>query len=267
MKNKYSSAFNNEEKNGILFYTAKNIKYIHAFSTRYGGVSEGHLSSLNFAMREGEKPENLRENLRRFSLAVGFSDKSVVNANQVHGTNILIADEEDAGKLYEGYDGFITCSDKVTLAVRIADCAPLLFAGERYVAAIHAGWRGAAADIAGMAARQLISLGENVKNINVAIGPCIHSCCFEVREDFITAVEALRGSEYATRHIKQENGIYHANLPGMNIESLLSAGIPEENISVFPECTCCHFDKFFSHRATGGKRGTMFAAITPVLKE
>ena len=33
---------------------------VHCFSTRYGGVSEGHLASLNLGTHRGDKPENVR---------------------------------------------------------------------------------------------------------------------------------------------------------------------------------------------------------------
>ena len=39
------------------------------------------------------------------------------------------------------------------------------------------------------------------------------------------------------------------------------AGVTEEHLDVCPLCTCCQPDLFFSHRASGGLRGTMAALI------
>ena len=51
------------KKQGNLEYlTADNISAPHCFTTRYGGVSEGYLSSLNLGIHRGDKPENVRKN-------------------------------------------------------------------------------------------------------------------------------------------------------------------------------------------------------------
>ena len=52
-----------------------------------------------------------------------------------------------------------------------------------------------------------------------------------------------------------------ADIAMLNRRVLLDAGVPAGNIAVADDCTCCHPDVFFSHRATGGKRGVMGAAI------
>ena len=46
-----------------------------------------------------------------------------------------------------------------------------------------------------------------------------------------------------------------------NREILLHAGILPEHMDVSDLCTCCHHDLLHSHRATGGKRGTLAAVI------
>src|SRR5689334_4511187 len=72
-------------------------------------------------------------------------DVPVRRVRQVHGTRVVTADtgpEPDA-------DGVATASSSTSVGVVTADCAPvLLLARERrVVAAVHAGWRGAAAGI------------------------------------------------------------------------------------------------------------------------
>lgn len=44
------SAFVQHEKGGLVYMTAPVISAKHAFTTRYGGVSEGYLASLNLGL-------------------------------------------------------------------------------------------------------------------------------------------------------------------------------------------------------------------------
>ena len=60
----------NEAENGVVYLTWPAIEKIegirHAFSTRIGGVSKEHLSSMNLSFSRGDDPANVRENYRRF---------------------------------------------------------------------------------------------------------------------------------------------------------------------------------------------------------
>jgi len=63
---------------------------VHCFSTRFGGVSEGALSSLNLGTHRGDRPENVRENYRILGTAVGFSPEETIFTRQEH-TDLLLA--------------------------------------------------------------------------------------------------------------------------------------------------------------------------------
>ncbi len=54
-------------------------------------------------------------------------------------------------------------------------------------------------------------------------------------------------------------GHWQFDLWKTNRRTLLLAGLKPENINVFGVCTSCNTDKFFSHRASGGNTGRMFA--------
>jgi len=53
------------------------------------------------------------------------------------------------------------------------------------IAAIHAGWKGAYKDIVKRVVHFMIGKGCSSQNITAAIGPCISSNNYQVREDFI----------------------------------------------------------------------------------
>ena len=73
------------------------------------------------------------------------------------------------------------------IAVLTADCAPILIYDDckEIVAAIHVGWKGAYKNIVEKVVKFMIKKGCLPKNITAAIGPCISSKNYQVREDFI----------------------------------------------------------------------------------
>ena len=70
---------------------------VHCFSTRFGGVSEGALSSLNLGTHRGDRPENVRENYRILGTAVGFSPEETIFTRQEHTDLLLRVGKQDCG--------------------------------------------------------------------------------------------------------------------------------------------------------------------------
>jgi YfiH family protein len=178
---------------------------------------------------------------------------------------------------FEG-DGYVTVDPSVTLGVKTADCTPILLeavaggtpAGGTpvAVAALHAGWKGTVLNIAGEGVRRLRELacaraGVSAESVTIraAIGPCIHACCFEVKEDCLAVVRERVGNPMAAGFIHGHGGKTYLDLPGLNRALLLRAGVAEADIDVCEFCTACHPELFYSHRASGGLRGTMLNAI------
>ena len=246
---------------GVTYLYSDILGCPHAFTTRYGGVSaKEHLATLNLGENRGDDPENVKENFRRICAAAGLPE-SVVGAKQIHSTKVLYASAPPEEK--PEADGFYTDKEGLTLCVKIADCMPiLLYEPEaRVIAAVHAGWRGSAANIAAVGVEKLCALGARRENVRAAAGPCIGSCCFEVKDDFVAEFTALLGKKTAGEHLIYRDGRIFADLKGLNRALLLRAGLREEHLDISPLCTCCEPSRFFSHRATGGVRGTMGALI------
>lgn len=89
------------EKQGSLEYlTCREIAVPHCFSTRFGGVSEGYLSSLNLGMHRGDDPDNVRENYRILGAAVGFTPADTVFAVQKHTNLVAQVTRNNRGRAY-----------------------------------------------------------------------------------------------------------------------------------------------------------------------
>ncbi len=241
----------------------------HGFSTRLGGVSEGYLASLNLGCHRGDTEENLRENYHRFCAATGTDDKRVVMANQVHGVAVRAVTEADVkAELLDPTpfeaDGLVTDVPGVTLVIFSADCIPILLfdPGRRVAAACHAGWRGTAGAIAGVTVETMVDCyGCRRVDIRAAIGPGIGGCCFETDSDVPEAMERSLGGLAAPFIRARGQGRYQVELTGINRAILLQAGLLEELIDVSRDCTCCQPERFWSHRYTGGVRGSQAAAV------
>ena len=248
--------------------TSDKIKARHAFSTRLGGVSRGMFESLNLAESRGDDEDAVRENYRRLSCAAGIDLARCAFTRQVHGGQVRIADVRDAHELFSQVpyeaDGLVTRERGLALICFTADCAPLLMCDAKngVIAAIHCGWRPTAADIVGEAIKKMRAAGAEPESVTAAVGPAIGACCFEVGEEVVGAMRSLLGGEYPLWREKPDvPGKFLLDLRGVVRERLLQLGVPPENIDISDECTVCRCDRYWSHRATQGHRGTQAAVI------
>jgi len=244
----------------------------HAFSTRLGGVSTlPHTSSMNVGFGRGDSDDVVRENIRILCAAAGLSYEGLVGSAQYHTTHVRYVTEENAGEgivrdNHSPSDAFVTDRPGVSAIVRTADCTPILLCGRKddrapVVGAAHAGWKGTVHLIAENLVAAALSLGAEKSSLKTAIGPCIGECHFEVKEDFIEAVRDARGNDFAEKYIIRRDGRYFADMVSMNFDILVAAGVPADRIDVCGACTACDPNKYHSHRATGGVRGTMGSVI------
>jgi len=254
-------------KNGALEYlTASNLSVPHGFTTRLGGVSAGHLESLNLGMHRGDDPENVVENYRRLGQAIGFCPDNLVLANQTHSDMVRVVTESDClGSLshqaYPECDGLVTNTPGVALMVFSADCTPILLHDPitGAVGAVHAGWRGTANGIVKNAVDTMAAaFGCEIQNIHAAIGPNIGLCCFETDGDVPTAMRSAFGKD-AEPFIVPRGEKFCVDLKRLNALWLRRSGVT--NIAISTHCTACAPHLFWSHRVTKGKRGSQGAII------
>ena len=253
--------------NGVAYMTAPTIRAKHAFTTRFGGVSSGHLASLNLGSNRGDDPENVFENYRLLGEATGIDVYRMAFTKQVHGNTVRVVSEADVHEFGTNVpyaaDGLVTNIPGLALICFTADCVPVLLcdAENGVIAAVHCGWRSSVADILGNAMGEMRALGAQPEAICAAIGPAISKCCFEVGPEVIEAARAYLGGDTDGLYTAGEAGKYYLDLKGANARRLLQLGLREENIAVSDECTVCSHEKYWSHRYTKGARGSQGALI------
>lgn len=183
-------------------------------------------------------------------------DWELVTVKQIHSANVI-----DAGgplaPATEG-DALITRTPGLALAVKTADCFPILLADpeRRVVAAIHAGWRGTVQEIvSATVARMIAGYKTNPSALLAAIGPGIGKCHFEV------------GPEVARQFAKWEPRLAAAegkellDLASIAMRQLTDLGVAESNMAPAGLCTMDGNGLFFSFRREREAAGRMFSWI------
>ena len=184
----------------------------------------------------------------------GFSTLSDVDRHptplgltQVHGCSIV-----EALKDGQYADGIWTKVAGLPIGVRSADCVPILLAGlvqnQPWVAAVHAGWKGATAGILRRIVAVFTNLGGNPNDLTWALGPAILKCHFEVGEEVIAAAkqDAAWFDELVVPGPKK--GKFHLDLHGLLRAQAVDLGLDLARDGSIALCTYCHPKLLSSYR-------------------
>jgi len=267
---------------------------VHGFSTRLfrGKKAGGAGFGFTLGLVEGAGPKVVERNRAEFARAITSERKSgraqrwkMVSVKQIHSDIIHVL--RSARSAQFAGDGLITNVPGLLLSIKTADCLPILLADpdHRAVGAFHAGWRGTLARIVekGVGAMRQ-EFGTVPAKLKAAIGPGIHSCCYEVSEELRDQFESqfayaadLFVEHFDVDPVRQKYPMLflnarapghaevskqtHLDLVAANRRQLLEAGVSGDNISISPLCTSCNTDLLFSHRAERGNTGRMMAAV------
>lgn len=265
-----SNTFKEHNIGDLVYMTADVISAKHAFSTRYGGVSEGDFASLNLGFGRGDPDENVSANYRRLGAALGIDVCRAAYTRQVHGREVRVVTMADAvaPETHSDVDcdAVVTAERGLPLFCFTADCVPALLHDPAHgvIGAVHCGWRSSVGDILGVALEKMAALGAVPGDIRAAFGPAIGQCCFETDIDVPDALRAWLGAD-AEEYISpgRAPGKFQVDLRAANARRLVQLGVPRGNIAVSGECTVCSHDKYWSHRyVRGGARGSQCALIT-----
>ncbi|MGV6806295.1 MAG: peptidoglycan editing factor PgeF [bacterium] len=164
-------------------------------TTRADGVSQSPFDSCNLAFHVGEELRNVEANWDALVEQADLPARPQI-LSQVHGNRIIELPGLDyaapsADRLPEA-DGVYTRTENTPCTVLTADCLPVLLCDVdgSQVAALHAGWRGLAADIIGEGVATFPEPGK----LMAWLGPAICPSCFEVgnevREIFLDAARS-----------------------------------------------------------------------------
>ena len=163
----------------------RNQKYIsHFFFNKLGGTSKGIYNSLNCGKGSKDKISNVDKNLKIVTKKIGCSSKNLISLNQIHSNKVYKINRVPKKRLTG--DAMITNKQNIALGVLTADCAPILIIEkkQKYIGAIHAGWKGAFKGIVKKTILLLKKYGCSEKDMIACIGPCIKKNSYEVKDDF-----------------------------------------------------------------------------------
>lgn len=179
---------------------------------------------------------------------------AVATVKQIHSTTVV--ETVCSGLAGEG-DALVTGEAGLSVAVKTADCVPILLVDKRTrsVAAVHAGWKGSAGAIVQKTVKRMSELyGTETRDLYAAIGPCIQSCCYEVgSEVWVCFVKWLPGVGGVEKQM--------LDLVEVNQRQLVEAGVAEWKIDRGAPCTACTADDLHSFRRDGSLAGRMLSAI------
>jgi YfiH family protein len=184
------------------------------------------------------------------SIESGIEPSYWAQDDQIHGTKVtIVAAGGEPTPFTDPADGQATDRDDILCAVRTADCLAVLLAGDRAVAAVHAGWRGLSGGVVsnGVKAMQTLGAAPTV----AVIGPGARGCCYEVGDETIDAFASYPSAFTRERKL---------DLATVAREQLLAAGVG--TVYDCGICTICSSsDDFFSYRRDHGQTGRMLGAV------
>ena len=165
-----------------IFRDQKSIS--HYFFNRLGGISKGIYKSLNCGKGSKDKIANIGKNLKIVSRKIGCTSGNLVSLNQIHSNKVYKISRIPKKKMTG--DAMITNKQNIAISILTADCAPILIIEkkQKFVGAIHAGWKGAFKGIVKKTIQLLKKNGCSEKDMIACIGPCIKKNSYEVKNDF-----------------------------------------------------------------------------------
>src|SRR5262245_14022 len=212
-------------------------------------------------------------------LAQVVGAEHVVTLTQVHGaTAHVIRRGSSMPEQRPEADILVSDVPEVAIAIRAADCVPILMADRATgaVSAVHAGWRGTAARAAVSALNAMErEYGTHPRDVVAAIGPSIGPCCYEVGSELVDAFAAAGHERYLIDRwfstppaFAEGFGLasrppLRLNVAAANGDQLVLAGVPPDQIHDVGLCTAMHLDVLTSYRAEKENAGRIAGVIRP----
>jgi len=224
-----------------------NIKAL--VTTRIGGYSNASYASLNLATHVGDNAAHVQQNRQ---LLAQYLPQEPIWLQQNHTTNVLdlmrAPQNMNNAQHYE-YDAAITDTKQQVLTVMTADCVPILITDKTgsFVAAVHAGWKGIAANIV---AAIFVTLPANVapKDLLIYLAPSICQRHFEIDYEVYQQLLQLGKEYHQFFYLQVKNGKFYGDLPGILTQQFIAMGALPANVTNCGLCTYCDSARFYSYR-------------------
>ena len=162
--------------------------------------------------------------------------------HQVHGADVVVVTRpgEHAGA---AADGAVTAAPGCALAVRTADCVPVVLAGRSAVGVVHAGWQGLAAGIVASTVVALRSL--DAGPLVAHLGPCIRPGCYEFAGPELDLLVDRFGDRVRS--------VTTWGTAALDLPAAVGVALDEVGVTTVHDqagCTACD-RRWYSHRARG----------------
>ena len=203
-------------------------------------------------------------NRERYFAQAGIDAARVVSAEQVHGTEVYVIPEMDAGRgalhprdRIARTDGFVTNVQGLVLTTLHADCAPIFYADQerRAIGLAHAGRRGILAGLGGkMLAVMAKEFGSDKRQITVVVGPTVCPDHYEVTTELAEDFQ----QRFGERVVSWSDGRPNLDLWKALTADLLEHGLSPDRIPNRPPCTYSN-PQYPSYRRDGPPARSMLA--------
>lgn len=213
-------------------------------------------------VKNEDKEILLKQHIEGISNHFNIPEGRIYLAHQVHSKNVFYVRSRSDNSNPDSTDAFITQTRGIVIAVKSADCVPILLYDPvtQSIAAVHSGWKGTVARIVNHTILEMQkAFGTNPSDIISGIGPSICPQCYEVGNEVIDEVNAAYDN--ADDLIIYKGGSSFFDLLAANQYQLLVQGVKPENIEIADMCTYEIKDNLFSARRDGPLTGRSLSGI------
>jgi YfiH family protein len=227
------------------------------FTDRYGGASKPPYGEFNLG-GYGEDAERIAENFRRVATAFEVEPDAVVRVSQVHGRDVHVVGPDDVLPLEQNpkADGLVTTRTDVVLAVRAADCLPVLLVGDGVIGAAHSGRKGMYVGIVPATVDAMRDLGAS--RITAGLGPYACGKCYEVPEEMRAEVAERVPAAYSETSW---------GTPALDVAAGVKAQLAELGVDVIDATACTiESENLYSYRREGPASGRLAGLVKLVTR-
>lgn len=226
-----------------------------AFTDRYGGASLPPYGELNLGSAAGDEADAIAENFRRVAAAFELTPEAVVRVSQVHGRDVHVVRPDDELPVSPNpkADALVTTRTDVLLAVRAADCLPVLLVDpvNGVIGAAHSGRRGLYAGVVPATVDAMRGLG--AESITAVLGPYACGRCYEVPAEMRAEVAERVPASYAETSW---------GTPSIDVAAGVTAQLTEIGVEVVDRTRCTiESEDLYSYRREGQVSGRLAGLI------